>query len=61
MRMQERGISRSNVEQTLHNPDTVRPAKNRNARVFEKTLSKRKRLKVIAEEKPLEFWVITAY
>ena len=60
MRMRERGVSHDNVAQTLFQPDAVRPAKTRKAHVFEKALSKRKRLKVVAEERPLEFWVISA-
>jgi hypothetical protein len=60
-RMSQRGVSSDQVAQTLRKPDTERPAKNQNAKRFEKTFSKTKRLSVIAEEKPAEFWVISAF
>jgi uncharacterized protein DUF4258 len=60
-RFAERGISRDQAAQVLRDPDAERPAKNRAARRFEKALSKRSRLVVIAEEKAAEFWVITAW
>jgi hypothetical protein len=60
-RLTERGVSTDQVARTLRNPDVVRPAKSPRAKRFEKALSKRTRLVVIAEEKPTEFLVISAW
>jgi hypothetical protein len=60
-RLRERGISKNQVAQALRHPDTERRAKNRKARRFEKALSARNRLVVIAEEKATEFLVISAW
>jgi hypothetical protein len=53
--------SAEQVAQTLRYPDTYRLAKSRHAKRFEKALPRNKRLAVIAQEKPTEFWVITVF
>jgi hypothetical protein len=60
-RLVERGISRDQVSQTLRRPDTEREANRPGARRFEKSISKRIRIVVIAEETTHEFVVITAW
>jgi hypothetical protein len=60
-RLEERGVSRENVALALRHPDTTRPARRENARRFEKAVSRRRRLIVIAEERTTEFCVITAW
>ena len=47
-RMRQRDVSPEQVEQTVRFPDTVRPAKRPGAKRFEKMISRRKRLAVIA-------------
>ena len=53
-RKSERGVSHDYVAQTLHYPDLVRAAKRPHSKRFEKAFSRRRRLAVIAEEKPIE-------
>ena len=60
-RMQERGISKQHVEKAVRAPDQVREAKNKGARRFEKKISSRRRIAVIAGESDREFEVITAF
>ena len=60
-RMAERGISKSQVERTLKNPDKTGPAQRPGATKYEKAISKKVRVRVIADEFPNEIWVITAW
>ena len=60
-RMRRRGISEIQVERAIREPDVVRPARRQGAQRFEKRLSKRRRLTVIAEVEKRETWVITAW
>lgn len=60
-RMNKRGIDDRQVEEAIYHPDAVRPAKRDGARRYEKKLSKRRRVRVIAEETDSEIWVITAW
>jgi arginine repressor len=60
-RLAERGISKDQVSRTLREPDAVRTAKRMGARRFEKAMSKRNRLVVIAEETANEFMVISTW
>lgn len=59
--MAERGISKEQVTRAIRHPDKQGPAKRADATRFEKKLSPKKRLIVIAEEHVREFWVITAW
>ena len=60
-RMRRRGIDESQVMAAITHPDTVRSAKRAGALRFEKRLSPRRRLAVIAEEDASSIWVITAF
>ena len=60
-RMNERGISKEQVEQTIWFHDCVRNAKRPGAKRFEKRFSPRRRITVIAEEFAREFWVVSAF
>ena len=60
-RLLERGVSRDQVSQTLRQPDAERKAKRKGAKRFEKSISKRMRIVVIAEETASEFMVISAW
>jgi len=48
-RLHERGVSEEQVERTLRSPDKVRPARRPGFRRYEKAISTRRRLAVIAE------------
>ena len=60
-RMQKRGITQGQVEQTIRKPDRKGPAKRPGATRFERKASKRRKTIVIAEEHDTSFWVITAW
>ena len=60
-RMQQRGVSEQQVSQTVRNPDTRRPARRDDARRFEKALSSKRRLVVIARETDSSFTVISTF
>jgi len=60
-RMRRRGINETQVEQTIREPTSVRSAKRPGAKRFERKISARKRLVVIAEESNDSYWVITAW
>ena len=60
-RMRERHVSPADVVRTLSSPDAVRSAQSKKARRFEKVLSTGRRLTVIAEDTPLQFWVVTVF
>jgi hypothetical protein len=59
--MKERGISPDHVADVLRSPGVEKPAERENAKRYEKALSRKTRLAVIAEERPIEFWVISAW
>ncbi len=59
-KMQERGLSKQQVESVLRRPDTIRRAKGGRLR-FEKELSRKRRLAVIVKETPDWLIVITAF
>ena len=59
-RIYQRGITREQVATVLRRPDTVRRAKHGGKR-FEKSLSPRRRIAVIAEETGDTLWVVTAF
>ena len=59
--MHWRSISRLQVAKTVRNPDAERKARREGATRFEKKLSTRRRLGVIADEYASEFLVITAF
>lgn len=48
-RMRERGVSATQIERTLRSPDKERQARRPGARRYEKAISSRRRLAVIAE------------
>jgi hypothetical protein len=60
-RLAQRGVTESQVAQTLRGPESVRPAKRPDAKRFEKAISRRRRLAVIAIEESSLFWVISAW
>ena len=60
-RMAQRGVTSTHVASALRNPDAERPAKRKDARRFEKVISKRRRVVVIASESASDFWVISAW
>ncbi|MHC4698695.1 MAG: DUF4258 domain-containing protein [Planctomycetota bacterium] len=60
-RMRRRGVTTEQVELAIRQPDAARPAKRPGATRFEKRLSARRRVIVIAEEDSRSFWVITAW
>jgi len=59
--MEQRGVSKEQVRKALRDPDVERPAKRDDARLFEKHISRKRRLRVIASEDKTSFWVITAW
>ena len=60
-RMGQRGVFDEQVERTVRSPDTVRAAKRTGARRFEKAISRRKRLAVIAGVTGREIRVVSAW
>ena len=60
-RMQERGISREQIERTVRSPERARAARREGATRFEKRLSKRKRLNVIADVEVSVIRVVTGF
>ena len=60
-RLAERGVSKEHVARSLRQPEVERPAKREDARRFEKAISRKRRVVVIAEERATEFWVISAW
>jgi len=60
-RLNQRGISYEQIEQTIKSADAVRKAKRKGTKRFEKKLSKRTRITVIAEEHASEIWVISVW
>ena len=59
-RMYQRGISREQVAAAIRRPDNARRARRERAQ-FEKTLSRNRRIAVVAKETSDTIWVITAY
>ena len=59
--IQRRGISKTLTTMTVRNSDTERPARRADARRFEKKLSRRRRLVVIAVEHRSHLLIITAF
>lgn len=60
-RMEERGVSEAEVESVLERPQVRRPARREGAFRFERAISKRRRVVVIAEETK-NFWrVVSAW
>lgn len=60
-RMRRRGITKEQVEATIRRPSAIQPAQRKGAKRFERKLSARKQMNVIAEEGSREFWIITAW
>lgn len=60
-RMEERGISKEQVEKTIRLHDRIRPARRPGAKRFEKKFSPKTTVKVIADETDREFWVVSAF
>ncbi len=60
-RMRQRSISEKQVEQAVYYPQVIRPARRRGAGRFEKQLSTRRRLAVIAEERTDLITIISAF
>lgn len=60
-RMQQRGVSEKQVSQTLRDPDAERPARRDDDRRYEKQLSSKRRLVVIARENDSSFTVISTF
>ena len=60
-RLAERGVSKEHVARALRQPDAERPAKREDAKRYEKAISKKRRVVVIAEERATEFWVISTW
>jgi hypothetical protein len=60
-RIYARGISRQQVEVVLRRPDAIRRAKISAYKRFEKRISRRRRLAVIAEETSDSLIVITSF
>lgn len=61
LRLHQRGVDKSQVAKTLRNPDSERPARRPGATRFEKALSRRRRLAVIAIEWRDSFLVLSAF
>lgn len=59
-RMYQRGISREQVAAAIRRPDNARRARRERTQ-FEKTLSRNRRIAVVAKETSDTIWVITAY
>ena len=60
-RMRQRSIREDQAERTVHDPQVIRPARRRGARRFERELSPRRRLAVIAEESTDMITIISAF
>ena len=60
-RMAQRGVSEQQIREAVRHPSAVRSAKRYGAKRFEKVISRRRRLCVIAEERELEFWIVSAW
>ena len=60
-RMNQRGISPSQVERTIRRADKISDAKRDGAMKFEKSLSKKRKIVVIAEELKDAYRVISAW
>lgn len=60
-RMNQRGISTDQVERSVRSPDQERRATREGAIRFEKRLSNRRRLAVIADEESTLIRVVTAF
>ena len=60
-RMEDRNVSRQHVRSTLTDPSAQRPARIEGAIRFERPISSRKRLAVIALEDSTSFTVITVF
>ena len=60
-RMHARGISREQVVRVLRSADTIRQARNPRYKRFEKSVSRNRRLAVIAEETSDVLLVVTAF
>ena len=61
LRLRQRGVDKSQVAKTLRSPDSERPARRPGATRFEKALSKRRRLAVIALDSRDSFLVLSAF
>lgn len=59
--MKSRGIDKPSVERVLRAPDRVRKAKRGDAKRYEKAISKRRTIVVIASEDKDSIWVISAW
>ena len=59
--MSQRGVTSDQVRQTLRHPDRVRRAKREDAQRFEKQVTAKKSLCVIATEDDQEFRVISVW
>ena len=60
-RMRGRGITEGQVEQTIRKPDRTASARRPGATRFERRLSTRRTIVVVAEKHAMSFWVITAW
>ena len=60
-RMGERGISPQQVERAVYNPDKEGPANRSGATRFEKKISPKRRVCVIADEDSRSIGVVTAF
>jgi hypothetical protein len=61
MRLQQRSVDKPQIAETLRNPNAERPARRADAKRFEKALSPRRRLAVIAIESSDSFLVLSAF
>ena len=60
-RMRSRSPTLDQVRQVIMEPDAIRPADKPDRKRYEKQMSKRKKIIVIAKERSREFEVITAW
>jgi hypothetical protein len=60
-RMNQRGISRQQVESAVRNPDVQRPARRPGAIRLERRLSSSRRINVIVEEEKTFIRVVTVW
>ena len=61
VRLQQRSVDKSQVAEILRTPDAERSARRTDATRFEKALSRRRRLAVIAIESSDSFLVLSAF
>jgi hypothetical protein len=61
VRLRQRSVDKSQVAETLRNPDAERSARRIDAQRFEKALSPTRRLAVIAIESSDSFLVLSAF